>query len=336
MAKKRDLISKKKILQKDNDLRKKTDKTSLKGNNLDNFKFVLKKGLKKRNFKEKLKKIIKKIKFPEFKAEKVQKKEDEIKEPAKEIEEKPLIKSSKHTKVYETQLDKLLFFVNKNGRITETNVIKEFHITKDIADQWGKILSENGFIDFYIPIFGDPEFRKKGVKFERKKISKLIKEKAKSIFHNNPNLKIIVPAASIVLLLIFSGAFIIFKELTFKEEVKINITEQINESVIELIPFEGPGVKAAMAFSGNGSYDCRSSDGALRYAIQNSFVKIEKLDGTSKVIIKNNKTYTLNVGTGAWKESEIREGLAIPGSGNYPRINMECKEINLTEKEFNT
>jgi len=320
MIKKRDFSSKKNI-QQNNTKSKKKNKATQKNKYLDKVKFVFrKKRLDKKLLNEKIRRIIKKIKFPKLKTKKTQEK----KVSPKEIEEKPKVNIPKQTKAYETKFDQLLFLVDKHERIAETNVMKEFHINKEIADQWGKILSENGFIDFYIPIFGDPEFRKKGVKFKRKKLSK------------DDKLKILIPIASIILLLIIAGAFTLFRELIFKEEVKINATEETKEPAIENVPFEGPEVEIALAFSGNGSYDCRSSDGELRYAIQNSFIKIEKLDGTSKVIIKNNRTYTLNVDTGAWKDSEVREGLSIPGSGNYPRIEMECKEINLTEKEFNT
>ncbi|MBI2672268.1 hypothetical protein HYX16_05015 [Candidatus Woesearchaeota archaeon] len=306
----------KKVVQNEND-----NKISLKNKHLYNVKFVPLLGMfLSKYFKEKILKNIKKIKLPRLKTEKTQVKEVS----QKEMEEKPQEKIPKQTKAYKTQFDQLLFLVDKYERITETEVMNGFHISKEIADQWGKVLSENGFIDFYIPIFGDPEFRKKGVKFERKALGK------------KRELNKLIPVISLILIIVFAGAFIIFRGVIFKEKTFVDVPQKINEPAAELIPFEGPGADISSAFSGKGTYDCRSSDGELRYAIQDSFIKIEKLDGSSKVIIKNNKTYTLNVNTGVWKEGEVREGLSIPGSGNYPKIEMECKEINLTEKEFNT
>ena len=91
-----------------------------------------------------------------------------------------------------------------------------------------------------------------------------------------------------------------------------------------------------LAFSGNGTYDCRSEDGNTKYAIKNTWLKIEELDGSSKAIIKNNLTYTLNIETGAWITSAIREDVAVPGSGIYPKTTLDCQSAEIEEQEFDT
>ena len=65
-------------------------------------------------------------------------------------------------------------------------------------------------------------------------------------------------------------------------------------------------------------------------------MKIEKLDGTSKVTVKNNKTYTYNIKTKVWLESPIKEGVALPGTGIYPKVTLVCKEEDLALNIFNT
>ena len=92
----------------------------------------------------------------------------------------------------------------------------------------------------------------------------------------------------------------------------------------------------ALAFSGNGSYDCRDMEGKVKYTIADDKVKIETSGGKSTVIVKNGYSYTFNNNTKKWIQIELREGLAVPGSGFYPKLELTCHEIEVDVKEFNT
>jgi len=231
-------------------------------------------------------------------------------------------KSGEPVQEFKTHFDTLVELVEKKKRVTLSRIVKEFHIDKRLAQEWGEILDEGKIIDFHIPTVGEPEFRKRGIVIKRKKIKNKIREVNKKF--------VLIVVFGIIILLI--GLFIFLKQsdsdTSFqKEEIPKGQQEskqgEREDGVLE-------------AFSGTGDYECRSEDGSIRYAIKDEFLKIEKLDGSSKVIIKNNKTHALDIRTDKWIESELLEGVAVPGSGIYPKSILECQKINISIGEFDT
>ena len=225
---------------------------------------------------------------------------------------------------YVTHFDDLLKLVEDSGSIRISEISKHFKIDRKTANEWGNILNENELIDFYVPVFGEPEFRKKG--FVKKYLTEnkeenLVERKKRA------NLKIMF---FILGILAFS---IIILFATSDKDKKEDIPEDV-----KIIAVEEPKILTDMekAFSGKGSYECRTLDGEVKYFIKNTLLKIEKIDGSSKVIIKSGKIYTLNTKTNEWIETNLRAGIAIPGSGVYPKVKLECKETKIKNEEFDT
>ena len=56
---------------------------------------------------------------------------------------------------YETDIDKLLEFINKNKAVKLSDVTSSFNISKEKAEVWGKILAEHGLIKLHYPAAGE-------------------------------------------------------------------------------------------------------------------------------------------------------------------------------------
>ena len=220
-----------------------------------------------------------------------------------------------------THFDTLIELLSKRKRIPLSEVLTFFKIDTKTAHEWGKLLSENNILDFHVPAFGEPEFREKGIVIKQEKTKKKL-DKKKLLALLGIALGILILVIGIIL---FSGK---------PEETIEEIPEEAQEEIVEEPVVLVDSVK--LAFSGNGTYDCRSEDGNTKYAIKNTWLKIEELDGSSKAIIKNNLTYTLNIETGAWITSAIREDVAVPGSGIYPKTTLDCQSAEIEEQEFDT
>ena len=301
----------------------------------------------------------------------------------------------KSLKTYKTDFDTLIDFVQEKKIVTLSQVIKKFKFNKKIANEWGNILSENGTLTFYIPIFGEPEFRrnditakeilkkkskkeeffkkiknlkndfkrfrfdlkKVGIDLSRFKISNFkpdfkdikkdlgnFKKDTKVKFNLHFLGKVKEHKKIAVFALIFCAVLIPLLVFTMKDKTENNF-RSVNTQVKEEIQTEEKKevldkitdfVDVKKAFSGDGSYECRTTDNEIKYLIRNALLKIEKTDGSSKLIIKNNKMYIFNVKKNEWIESELKKDLAVPGSGIYPDVEMECKETNIEEKAFAT
>ncbi|MFH1592354.1 MAG: hypothetical protein ABIB47_03230 [Candidatus Woesearchaeota archaeon] len=282
----------------------------------------------------------------EGKEEKLVKKTEENTQEEKDekkIGKKPLKKSS-DLKIT-TFFDKLVDDVEKRGAVGLSEIAETYKIDKKTAQEWAEILKDNDLVDFNIPPFGEPELRKKRLKLEKgekgekvedKEKTKKEKPKKKLIkkFLLGGSKKYVVMGILGLVVIISIASFFIFSGRSGERTFAVPFIEgtQEEEQVREIIDKED----VLLAFSGNGSYDCRSEDGSTRYLIKNVFIKIEELDGSSKVVIKNDKIYTFNVNTGLWVESELREGIAVPGSGVYPKTVLECQGEEIDESEFDT
>ena len=348
---------------------------------------ILKKDLEKQGKK----KYLKEEEFePEIKTREIN--DGLLKEIEAENLKEPELKSLKK---YETDFDILIRLVQEKKIVTLSQVIKKFKINKKIANEWGNILSENETLTFYIPIFGEPEFRTNDItakeilkrktkkeefvkklvnlkkdlgkfKFDLKKIGidlskfkiKNFKPDFKDIKNDLSNFKkdtkvkfnlkvigkirehkkiaVFVLVLFAVLIPLISFNMKDKTEDNFKSvntQVKEEIKTEEKEAVLEKLSDD---IDIKKAFSGEGSYECRTSDHEVKYFIRNALLKIEKIDGTSKLIIKNNKMYIFNVKKNEWKETELKKDLAVPGSGIYPDVDLECKKSNIEEKEFTT
>jgi len=62
---------------------------------------------------------------------------------------------------YKTDIDKLLDLVNEKEKISVNEIGSIFNISKEEAEQWGKILKEQGLINLYYPTVGEVELRRK-------------------------------------------------------------------------------------------------------------------------------------------------------------------------------
>ncbi len=69
---------------------------------------------------------------------------------------------------YKTDIDKLLDLINEKGKIDIDAVSKIFSIPKKEAEDWGKILKEQGLITLYYPTMGDVQLQKIKVKEKEK------------------------------------------------------------------------------------------------------------------------------------------------------------------------
>ena len=70
----------------------------------------------------------------------------------------------------DTPFDDVISLVDRENIISLAKIVERFKIKKELAMEWGRILSESGLIDFYQPAFGDPEFRKKGINIPKSEI----------------------------------------------------------------------------------------------------------------------------------------------------------------------
>ena len=243
------------------------------------------------------------------------------------------IDQKKHEKVsaksikkvtYTTPFDDVINMLDNKKAIPLSGIIDKFKIDKKVAQEWGEILSENKLIDYFVPIIGEPEFRKLGFKeVEKVKVKKKLNNKI-----------LITAGASLAVIFIIILSFSILKPDS--REVGVISESDANDSAVDGKEVVEKQDLVKLAFSGNGTYDCRSDDGAVRYAIVDAFIKIEKLDGTSKIVIKDNTVYTKNVNTGEWVESNVTEGIAVPGSGVYPKTKLNCQQTEIEESEFDT
>src|SRR3989344_907218 len=166
--------------------------------------------------------------------------------PQKETAEKKKIILPKVRSIYETDFDRLYNVLEKENIATLSQVAEAFNVNKEIAQRWGETLSENELIDYHIPAFGEPEFRKKGINENKEK--KVISKKKKVII----NLTIIG-----VFLLVIGGFFII-RNISFNNDTSILRLMPPTEKNIEEIKVS-ENIKNS--FSGNGSYICRGSLG---------------------------------------------------------------------------
>jgi len=62
---------------------------------------------------------------------------------------------------YKTDIDKLLDLVNEKEKLSVDEVGSIFGISKEEAEEWGKILKDEGLITLYYPTVGDVELRSK-------------------------------------------------------------------------------------------------------------------------------------------------------------------------------
>ncbi len=65
------------------------------------------------------------------------------------------------TNKYNTDIDTLYELINKKGKLTISEVCKGFGVTKEMAEEWGKILEEHDLIRLNYPPFGELELCKK-------------------------------------------------------------------------------------------------------------------------------------------------------------------------------
>ena len=73
------------------------------------------------------------------------------------IKKQVVAKASK----YETDIDKLYKLINEIGSITITEVAEGFGISKEQAEEWGKMLENHGLIELNYPTIGEMQLCKK-------------------------------------------------------------------------------------------------------------------------------------------------------------------------------
>lgn len=256
---------------------------------------------------------------------------EEIKQETEKTEEPKVTDLSKSLKIYKTPFDEIVSLVEKQKQVPISNILERYNIKKDVANEWGEVLSENKLIDYHIPAFGEPEFRKIGLKLKEIKKQKLSKKISKKAIITT------IIVLSVIILLI-SSYFIFFKsdqqDSVPIADAKQEKTEE-RKDVVEKMDV-GDIITTETAFSGNGNFECRNKEGTIRYFVSDTLLKIESLDGSAKVIVKGNETFTLNVETKNWKLSETKEDVPVPGSGTLPKIELDCKKAQINATEFNT
>ena len=96
-------------------------------------------------------------------------KEKKIKEEKKEKEVLQKIKKEVVAKAskYETDLDKLYNLINDVGSLTITEVAEGFGISKEQAEEWGKILESHNLIELNYPAIGELQLCKKKLKITK-------------------------------------------------------------------------------------------------------------------------------------------------------------------------
>ena len=76
-------------------------------------------------------------------------------------------------KKYQTELDLLLEMINEKKSIPMSDIEKMFSVSKDLAEEWGRILEEHNLIKVYYPALGDPLFRANTfIEVKKKKVKK--------------------------------------------------------------------------------------------------------------------------------------------------------------------
>lgn len=89
--------------------------------------------------------------------EKVTKKQNQKKALQDKIKDKVVAKASK----YETDIDKIYKLINEVGCLTLTEISEGFGITKEQAEEWGKILESHDLIELNYPAIGELQLCKK-------------------------------------------------------------------------------------------------------------------------------------------------------------------------------
>lgn len=76
-------------------------------------------------------------------------------------------------KKYQTEFDLLLEMINEKKSIPMSDIEKMFSVSKDLAEEWGRILEEHNLIKVYYPALGDPLFRANTfIEVKKKKVKK--------------------------------------------------------------------------------------------------------------------------------------------------------------------
>lgn len=91
------------------------------------------------------------------------KEEKKEKEVLQKIKKQVVAKASK----YETDFDKLYKLINEVGSLTITEVAEGFDISKEQAEEWGKILESHGLIELNYPAMGELQLCKKKLKITK-------------------------------------------------------------------------------------------------------------------------------------------------------------------------
>ncbi len=265
--------------------------------------------------KNKLSKI-KSFKIPKLGLKKI--KDGGSEDTNKKIEKRH-INLPKLGSIYETDFDRIYEIVEKENIVKVTEIAEAFNVDKSIVMRWGDILNEHELIDFHIPAFGEPEFRKKGMILGEKKIE-------------NKKKKVIINVAIIGVFLLVVGGFLIMMSI---------ISSDIGNkpSTLRLMPTETAAENTSVsdvvkkAFSGNGTYTCR--DDIVRYYIKDQLLRADGTDGKSAIIIKEGFSYTYDVNRDKWIKSEVKKDIVLPGSGKFPSDSLNCKEEALDISIFN-
>ncbi|MEK6826530.1 MAG: hypothetical protein AABX90_02795, partial [Nanoarchaeota archaeon] len=146
-----------------------------------------------------------------------------------------------------TFFDLLVEDIDKSGSMNLSEISEKYNVNKKIAQEWGEILKEHGLVDFFIPTFGEPQLRRKGLVVKKgEKREKLPKKKI-----NKKKLLIISGSALAVVII---GVVILVIQLGGLKEGDIVTVGQ--DEMGEGEPFI-PEASVQTAFSGSGSYDCR-------------------------------------------------------------------------------
>ena len=66
----------------------------------------------------------------------------------------------------ETSIDLLYRRIQEKGKMSLNEVMTFFHVSKEVAEEWGEILEKHGLITIEYPLFGNPLFKK--IKEEKK------------------------------------------------------------------------------------------------------------------------------------------------------------------------
>jgi hydroxymethylpyrimidine pyrophosphatase-like HAD family hydrolase len=84
--------------------------------------------------------------------------------------EKKLKKLNLKLGPYETEIDVLYKMVHNKEKVSVEEVIKKFKISKELAEEWAKILEDHQLVSMHYPPFGSPALVK--YKEEEKKEEK--------------------------------------------------------------------------------------------------------------------------------------------------------------------